>query len=425
MSEKWRRAASRMLPAVLLAMLLPVGLCGLCPAALANTTAAPEIRQAQDLLLVPPAPDAGTIAVPGTGAETPAPGVPSGRLRLALLLPLRSPALKSAAEMVRDGFQAAHVRDGANIDLDVIDTDDVPRHIVDAYRDAVGRYDILVGPLSRSGVSALAASGSVTRPTIVLAQPDNPADNDTALPPDMLVMGLSIEEEARQAADWAARSHGGGDALVVATAAAWQKRAARAFAGQWQRNGGSAQVAELGGGGSGFLGAGGLADLKKRLLTTPPAVIFVALDAAQTRQLRAAIGTDIELYGTSQLNPLSLAEAAGAEAHPELDGVRLLDLPWQLQPDHPAVMIYPHPVASGEVRLGPDLERLYALGIDAFRVAAEIGAGRPAFTIDGVTGRLAVEFDGRSAARFERIEPQAVYREGVVTPADDGQRAAQ
>ena len=159
-----------------------------------------------------------------------------------------------------------------------------------------------------------------------------------------------------------------------------------------------------------------LAQLKKRLQTDPPAFIFVALDAAQTRQLRAAVDPGLVLYGTSQLNSLNLAEVAGAEKRPELDGVRLLDLPWQLQADHPAVMVYPRAVTTGTTRRTPDLERLYALGIDAFRVAAEIGAGHDRFTIDGVTGRLTVQFDGIGPATFERLEQQAIYADGVVLP---------
>ena len=102
----------------------------------------------------------------------------------------------------------------------------------------------------------------------------------------------------------------------------------------------------------------------------------------------------------------------------ELDGVRLLDLPWQVQRDHPAVMVYPHPVQAGTA----DMERLYALGIDAYRVAREIsqlGSRQPSsrqptgrFQIDGVTGRLTVEF-GQGPARFERIEQPAVFKSGA------------
>ncbi len=99
----------------------------------------------------------------------------------------------------------------------------------------------------------------------------------------------------------------------------------------------------------------------------------------------------------------------------EMNGVRLLDMPWQLQPDHTAVMVYPQPAVNPGQKRSPDMERLYALGIDAYRVAREIALNRIAFEIDGVTGRLKVNF-GRGPTRFQRIEPTAVYRDGMVVP---------
>jgi outer membrane PBP1 activator LpoA protein len=62
------------------------------------------------------------------------------------------------------------------------------------------------------------------------------------------------------------------------------------------------------------------------------------------------------------------------------------------------------------------MSRLYALGIDAFLVARELGMrpGAP-FVIDGVTGHL--EADG---VRLQRREAMAVYRDGNFEPADAG-----
>jgi len=81
-----------------------------------------------------------------------------------------------------------------------------------------------------------------------------------------------------------------------------------------------------------------------------------------------------------------------------------------VQPDHPAVMVYPRPRG-----LAGELERFYALGIDAFRIAAALLQGSPALSLDGVTGRITLY--GNQMAR----EPvQAVFRNGVgVTPDHD------
>ena len=41
----------------------------------------------------------------------------------------------------------------------------------------------------------------------------------------------------------------------------------------------------------------------------------------------------------------------------------------------------------------PDLDRFYALGIDAFRVTQELLSGKPVTTLDGVIGRLTLRAD--------------------------------
>jgi len=73
----------------------------------------------------------------------------------------------------------------------------------------------------------------------------------------------------------------------------------------------------------------------------------------------------------------------------DLAGVRFLDMPWLLQPDHPAVMVYPRPAFGGAV----ELDRFYALGIDAFRIARSLLAGKSEAALDGVTGRLTLGRD--------------------------------
>jgi outer membrane PBP1 activator LpoA protein len=113
------------------------------------------------------------------------------------------------------------------------------------------------------------------------------------------------------------------------------------------------------------------------------------------------------------LNPIALSDWSTVERATELNGIRLLDIPWQLQSDHPAVMVYPRPVALSDQRRSADIERLYALGIDAYRVAREIALKRTSFELDGVTGKLRVRLD-MPAPSFERTEQQAIYRDGIV-----------
>ena len=303
--------------------------------------------------------------------------------RIALLLPLRSESLGAVAEVIRSGFLAAWDNESEGVQVEVLESGDAPLDVLDNYQLALGQHDVLVGPLPRAAVGTLAESGVVTKPTVALNYPEPRNANEpahTRMPANLLIMGLSIEEEARQAAMWASNSvvlGKGSRALIISSNVAWQKRAAKAFAQQWQKLGLETVVQEIPSS-SGFLSAASLATLKNRLQppvvdkdktadkvadkvadkpaasekATPPdnrpVLAFVALDAEQTRQLRHVIGNDLPLFGTSQLNRQTLQDGEEVEPTPYLEGVRLLELPWQLQRDHPAVMIYPRLIQTGE-----------------------------------------------------------------------------
>ena len=96
-----------------------------------------------------------------------------------------------------------------------------------------------------------------------------------------------------------------------------------------------------------------------------------------------------QIYATSQVLeglPDHIRDA-------ELNGVRFAGMPWLLQPDHPAVMVYARSPAATPV--ATDFERLYAFGIDAYRIAADfVRAGEIATNaLDGVTGRITLGRD--------------------------------
>lgn len=333
--------------------------------------------------------------------------------RIALLLPLRSEGLGRAADALRAGFMAAVERDSKGFAINVVETGDSPQEVLSAYVTAQDNNDMVVGPLARSAVTAIAASPLVEKPTIALNHPE--LRGDPRIPPQLLVIGLSIEEEARQVAEWAAREHPSARALVISGNSSWQKRIAGAITAQWQRLGLTARGHDLTPL-NGYLQDAELVALRTRLQNEPVGVLFAALDPDQANQLKIALSApplnDVPVYGTSSLNPGRSMYRAG----PELDGMRLIDLPWLVQRDHPAVMVYPQPVPRDEARISADMERLYALGIDAFRIAREI-ARQPQrrFQLDGVTGQLTIDF-GTGPSWFERVEVPAEYRNGVPVP---------
>jgi hypothetical protein len=388
----------------------------LCAPIASNTSAPPVPHPRAE----PPAPGSAASSPPASAPfETrpvEPPGLGAGRreTRIGLMLPLRSETLGAPAEALRAGFMAAYERDREGFTVNLVDSGVSPQETLNAYAAAIEQNDILVGPLARPAVSALAASPLVRKPTIALNHPEALA-GAAALPAQMLVIGLSIEDEARQVANWAGTEHAGGMALIISGSSAWQRRIAASFAARWKA----------------------LGQLRAQLDAAAPALLFAALDASQAGQVRGALGPELPVYGTSSVNPGTNAGAnagadpgtnAGADsgtnagtnpgaAVAELNGLRLLDLPWEVDSAHPAVMAYPRWSGAAHTL---DMDRLYALGIDAYRVAREI-ALRPGadFVLDGVTGRLSVSF-GNGPARFERIEPAALYQGGGFTLVPDG-----
>ncbi|NKI71391.1 glycosylase [Collimonas pratensis] len=381
MLYKWAKLAKRVKLALAAAILLN----GLCPPALANTTLVDVTAADADGNVIPLA-------------------------SIALLLPLRSGPLGAAADAVRSGFLNAYERDKSGLAVSVIEAADTAPDMLAAYTDAAKKYDILVGPLSRTGLSAILQNGHVDKPTIALTQPDSGG----ALPAQLLPVGLSIEAEARQVATWVGADYAPGKVLVLSTSAAWQKRVANAFVQQIQGSGLHAEVVTLNLE-NGAFNVDALTQLQQKVEGEMPRLLFAALNADQTKQIRIAIGDQTPIFGISQLNPLTLDDNNPEHQIPALNGVRLVDIPWQVQPDHPAVMVYPRQEVAADQRRNADLERLYALGIDAFRIAREVAARNSVFQIDGVTGKLNVRF-GVGAPSFERIEPTAIYQNGIVMP---------
>jgi len=112
-------------------------------------------------------------------------------------------------------------------------------------------------------------------------------------------------------------------------------------------------------------------------------MMFLAVDSERARAVRPYLGNSLATYATSQVNA-----GGGTLAANELNGVRFVDMPWLLQPDHPAVMIYPRAQLDGV-----EFERLYALGIDAYRLSLELLKGTREPVLDGVTGQIRLARD--------------------------------
>jgi uncharacterized protein len=325
---------------------------------------------------------------------TPAPAPPSGPF-VALLLPLNAPEFAAPAEAVRQGCQAAQTHD-PRLALQVVRTNARPESIVSEYNGLVVRgATVVVGPMTRTGVAALAARSAPGVPTIALNTPDR----EVRAPPWLYSFGLGIEGEARLVAHaaTAARLH---DAIVVRASTPLARRASQAFADEWVLLGGKIVAAEEFGPGTDY------SQIQQHLAGVEAQMTFLAADADQARAVRPYLNNQMPVYGTSQIYD----ERTGLLANLDLAGIRFVDMPWLVQPDHPAVMVYPRSAS-----LSIELQRFYALGIDACRIAAQLLKHAERVRLDGVTGRITLAAD----RVFQREPVLAVIREGGAAPLED------
>jgi outer membrane PBP1 activator LpoA protein len=153
----------------------------------------------------------------------------------------------------------------------------------------------------------------------------------------------------------------------------------------------------------------GVAGIAREIAKAPATTIFLALDIREAVQVRPRLPIDAPLFATSQLNLAGVSSAAAAN---DLEGVRFLDMPWLVDPDRPALQPYRRAVAA----YNAELQRLYALGIDAYRIGIEWLNGRTRFELDGATGWLRI--DRERGAKVERTPALAVFREGRVERSD-------
>ena len=108
----------------------------------------------------------------------------------------------------------------------------------------------------------------------------------------------------------------------------------------------------------------------KELSQDPGNSVFLAAELDKARLIRPYINAAIPVYATSQV----FSGNTSTLTNYDLADVHFFDMPWMLQPDHPAVMIYPHVVPA----MAPEMERLYALGIDSYRLLQVLFEHNPA-----------------------------------------------
>lgn len=334
----------------------------------------------------PPQPEAPlpppVATAPPSLPELPPPPVPLPKTdgpAVTLLLPLDAPEFQPAAEAVQRGFLAAMAAEGRTLEVVTRRTDASDERVLADYDAAIqAGTRLVVGPMTRSGVAALARTNRLAVPTLALNQPEG----SVAVPSSLFVFGLAVETEARQSAR-RAWTDGQRIATVVSAPTPLSRRSRDAFVDEWLALGGHLiEVIEV-------APRADPALVTEILDRDPPHFVFLADSGERARQLRPYLGSQMPVYATSQVNTTS-----DPLKNLDLNGVQFADMPWLLRPDDPAMARYPRPPG-----LQGDLARFYAVGIDAFRIAAALLDGQRDFEFAGVTGRIAVHGSGLVARR--------------------------
>ncbi len=315
---------------------------------------------------------------------------------IAVFLPLANKSFANVAEAVKVGFTTAAVTDGAAAPAyRIYAVDNEGDSLAAAYHKAAAEGAVVaVAALTRDGATRIAKEGG-SLPTLALNAPAA----DVGTPKLFYYLSLGIDAEARQVAQLAV-TDGFGSAIIVASNAALAKRVRESFEREFVKLGREIKaVVTLSGDAQ---DSTRVRQGTERIRLDPTTdMIFLALDVKSARALRPYLPSGIPVYATS----MAFDARAGQLANLDIESMRLLEMPWSVQPDHPAVMIYARP----DQNFSAEQERLYALGVDAWRVAAMLATTPPPTSanrlerqvapLDGVTGKLNFDMTTRQFTR--------------------------
>jgi len=354
-----------------------------------------------------PAQDVAGAELLGLSAANLATGIPGRGARIALLLPLtgRNAAVGTT---VRDGFLTAYFQDAESgrPDVQIYDTEG---GAAPAFVQAVQNgAQLIVGPLTRDEVTAIAALPGRAVPILAL----NFLPNDQAGLPGFYQFALSPEDEARQVARHAL-AEGNRRGVALAPINDWGTRVLAAFSSELEAGGGT------------LVGKATYDPAESDYAAPITQVLRISESRAREQRLESVLGTKLEfqprrradidfIFAAAQsptsrlLRPQLRFHFAGdlptyatsdayepdATANQDMDGLSFPDMPWMLGGE-----------LSDSVRNalrqawptgGPRRSRLFAFGFDAYRLAGAVRAPNPAQSIiSGLTGKLSLAPDGR------------------------------
>jgi len=337
--------------------------------------------------------------------------------QIALLLPL-SGRTAAAGHAVQNGFFGAYFSTLSGLDeQQTVRVYDVAKEggASAAYSAAVADgAEFVIGPLLRNSVTELANDILVPVPVLTL----NYLPDDTLAPPGLYQFALAPEDEARSAAD-RAMADGYSRAVALVPNNDWGRRVLSGFSTEFEALGGTLLdyrsytpgIQDFSNTIEDLMALSGSVRRYQRLranLGSPlqfdprrrqdSEFIFLAADAPAGRLLKSQLkfhySGDLPVYSTSSIN------AMDGRSNSDLNGIMFADTPWIVAPQSWIENLPPLYAEfwPDERRLG----RLHAMGYDAYHLIAALFAARtgPMQEIDGATGKLYLDYDGRVHRRL-------------------------
>ncbi len=359
--------------------------------------------------------------------------------KIALMLPL-SGKLQKVSEAIQNGFLYAHYQNNEDaIALEIINASDSPAEFNLQYQQAIQNgAEFVVGPISKSIINQLLQQDQLEVPTLTLNYGDE-SEHPTL---NLYQFGLRPEDEAEQIADHvlAEDKH---HAVTLVPDTEWGRRLQSAFTKRFESLGGRVVGAEV------YPSKkNDYSNAIKRLLNLNSSnqrhkiiqqvigeqikfdsrrrqdidMIFIAANTRQARlikpQLKFHHAQGVPVYATSHI----ASSNRNADDDRDLDEIQFVDIPWMhnQQDNRDYTQIRKLWPVSGS-RFG----RLYALGIDAYRLIPSLRRLmiRPEEFADHHTGQLSVDKNGRVHRRLL----MATYEKGLarlLQPGTDEQLEA-
>ena len=308
--------------------------------------------------------------------------------KIALLLPIDTPAFAFAAEAVRSGFMAAQKAANSPAEIIIYPTHGLKNEIPTLYRQAIAEgAQYVVGPLTRGEVAGLLEPDLIQVPTIAL----NVLDEPSTTPAKLIQFGLPVEEEAMQLAK-TAREQGMQTAVIATANTPLGKRMAQSFASEWTDQGGVVVLQAE------FDEQSNLLEFKSQIAVERADMIFLAANAEQARWIRPYLNQATPTFGLSHIydgNPANPENAA-------LTAIHFVDMPWLIDPSDASYASY----RTASAELPPNAQRWFAVGVDAWSILSALaGSSAEKLRLRGLTGTIALHEN-----RMQRELPMAQFR---------------